>query len=254
MRVEDIDPPREAPGARDEILRCLEALHLHWDRDVTLQSRRLRCYRDAAAALLTRGLAFRCSCTRRDIRSHGDEDGRYPGTCRERRVHADATGVRVRVEPGIWRFRDALQGLLESDLSATCGDYLIYRRDGLPAYHLAVVVDDAAQGVTTIVRGSDLLDVTPIHLHLQDRLGYPTPTYVHIPVLTDADGQKLSKQSGAAPIDRFRPAEAAATALKCLGVAPPRELAGEEPAVLWRWALDNWQIERLTHQRAFALI
>lgn len=253
MRIEDIDPPREVRGATDAILRCLDSLELHWDRKVLLQSRRVPHYRDAAADLLASGRAFRCSCSRRDLRASGGSTGRYPGTCRERRVHSGRTGIRVRVEPGSWGFRDGLHGTHESDLSASCGDYLIYRRDALPAYHLAVVVDDAAQGVTTVVRGSDLLDSTPIHLHLQRQLGLGTPHYFHAPVLTHPDGQKLSKQSGAAPVDDSAPSVAAVSALRLLGVEPPAELIGAAPGLLWRWAIENWRIERLAKQRTFAL-
>lgn len=253
VRIEDIDPQREVPGATDAILRCLEALELHWDREVVLQSRHVPRYRNAASDLLARGIAFYCSCTRRELQSSGAPKGRYPGTCRRRRVHGKATGVRVRVEPGTWGFCDGLHGLVESPLSAACGDYLIYRRDGLPAYHLAVVVDDAAQGVTTVVRGGDLLDLTPVHLHLQRQLGYPEPAYFHVPLLTRPDGHKLSKQSGAVPIDDSEPARAAAAALQLLGSDPPPELRGAAPGILWHWALDHWRIECLAKQRTFAL-
>jgi glutamyl-Q tRNA(Asp) synthetase len=253
LRIEDIDPPREVPGARDAILRSLEALELHWDRSVLLQSTRTARYRDVAHALLRRGLAFRCSCTRRQIRARGGAGGRYPGTCRERSKHRGATGVRVRVEPGACSVDDLLQGVVCSDVCALHGDYLIYRRDGLPAYHLAVVVDDAEAGVTCVVRGSDLLQSTPVHAHLQRLLGYATPAYYHVPVLTHADGQKLSKQSGAAPIDTSRPGDLAARVLELLGLHPPAELQGAQAGEYWRWASAHWRIQNLRGCREFAL-
>lgn len=253
LRIEDIDPPREVPGARDAILRSLEALQLYWDRSVLLQSTRTAHYRDVAHTLLRRGLAFRCSCTRREIRAHSGAGSRYPGTCRERSAHRGATGVRVRVEPGIWGIDDVLQGVIYSDVWALHGDYLIYRRDGLPAYHLAVVVDDAESGVNCIVRGSDLLQSTPVHIHLQRLLGYDTPGYYHAPVLTHADGQKLSKQSGAAPIDTSRPGDLAARVLELLGMCAPAELRGAPAGDYWRWATAHWRIQNLRERREFAL-
>jgi glutamyl-Q tRNA(Asp) synthetase len=142
-------------------------------------------------------------------------------------------------------FGDRLQGRFEWDIQSRDGDFVIYRRDDLPAYHLAVVVDDAAQGITDIVRGADLLASTPLHIHLQRRLALPTPAYWHIPLIRDEAGEKLSKGTGAAAVERLSPTAAASQALECLGLTLPAELAGAPPELLWQWALQSWDIERL---------
>jgi glutamyl-Q tRNA(Asp) synthetase len=246
VRVEDIDPPREAPGAADRILRCLEAFDLGWDRTVLYQSTRGAAYRDAAASLLQSGRSFLCSCTRRELRGLGKGHGtRYPGTCRARTRHDRSTAIRMRVEPGLHAFVDALQGMQTLDLSGSTGDYVIMRRDGLPAYHLAAVVDDAAQGVTHVVRGVDLLPATFAHRHLQTALGLPAPSYFHLPVIVNALGQKLSKQTKALPVDELDPRAVAPRVLEHLRAALPRELVGAAPRTLWEWAAASWTIETL---------
>jgi len=250
VRIEDIDPPREMPGAADEILRTLEAYELLWDGPIVFQSRRLAAYEAARSKLLIGGRAFHCSCTRSELR--GDDDGTagpYPGTCRARTRHERATAVRVRVEPGTERFVDGVQGPIEGKLAATTGDYVIWRRDGLPAYHLAVVVDDADQGVTTVVRGVDLLDSTAVHLHLQRALGLPAPAYFHVPVVVNADGRKLSKQTGAAPVGAAERHRVAAAVLELLGARIPKELRGAPPRELWAWGVANWRIDALRGRR-----
>jgi len=250
LRIEDIDPPREVPGAAAEILRTLEAFELEWDRPVLYQSQRLAAYEAVAQRLVADGRAFRCRCSRSEIRAANDgESGRYPGTCRDRHFPPGDAAVRVRVDSGRIVFNDGLQGAIETDLAASLGDYVIARRDSLPAYHLAVVLDDAEQGVTTIVRGVDLLDSTAAHVHLQHLLGLTRPQYYHLPVVVNEQGQKLSKQTGAAAVDARDRAAAAATVLELLGLAVPKELAGEHPAVLWRWAIEHWSIASLDGRR-----
>jgi glutamyl-Q tRNA(Asp) synthetase len=255
VRIEDIDPPREAPGAADEILRTLEAHELLWDGPAIFQSARRAAYDDACARLLASELAFRCSCTRSELRADGDGPaGPYPGTCRQRAAHTPATAIRVRVaDRSVVRFVDGLQGPIETELDKVTGDYVIWRRDGLPAYHLAVVIDDADERVTTVVRGVDLLDSTAVHLHLQATLGLPSPAYVHLPLVVNAEGQKLSKQTGAAPIGQANPSATAATVLELLGARIPTELRGAPPRELWAWAIANWRIEGLRGRRALAL-
>lgn len=252
VRIEDVDPPREVPGAADEILRTLEAFGLEWDRPVLHQSSRLDEYRAAADGLLATGRAFRCRCSRSDIRAANEgEAGRYGGTCRDAHVPPGDAAVRVRVDPELVRVVDGLQGQADVDLAATLGDYVIVRRDGLPAYHLAVVLDDAEQGVTTVVRGVDLLDSTAAHVHLQGVLGLSTPSYYHLPVIVNEQGQKLSKQTGAMAVDA-RGGGAAALALRLLGLTVPPELTAERPRVLWRWAVERWRIDALRGRRAIA--
>jgi glutamyl-Q tRNA(Asp) synthetase len=252
VRIEDIDPPREVPGAADSILRTLAALELEWDGPVLYQSSRHAAYRSAADRLLADGYAFRCRCSRSEIRAGNEgSSARYPGTCRERRWPPGEAAIRARVEPGLVTFTDGLQGEVTTDLAATSGDYVIVRRDGLPAYHLAVVLDDAAQGVTTIVRGVDLLDSTAAHVHLRGLLGLPPPRYYHLPVVVNDERQKLSKQTGAVPIVAHEPG-LAARALTLLGLAVPRELAAERPRELWQWALARWSIDSLRGLRELA--
>jgi glutamyl-Q tRNA(Asp) synthetase len=252
VRIEDIDPPREVPGAADEILRTLEAFELEWDRPVLYQSSRLAAYQAAADRLLAEGKAFRCRCSRSEIRSANEgESGRYPGTCRHGHVAAGDAAVRVRVAPGRVGFDDGIQGAIETDLAATLGDYVVVRRDGLPAYHLAVVLDDAEQGVTSVVRGVDLLDSTAAHLHLQRVLGVATPRYYHVPVVVNEAKQKLSKQTGAAAIDA-RDRAVAGRALELLGLRVPRKLGDERPRALWQWALERWSIGSLHGRRQLA--
>ena len=250
VRIEDVDPPREPPGAAADILRTLEAFGLHWDREVLFQSTRLDAYRAAVGDLLAREAAFLCSCSRKDIEDKSGGARRYPGTCRLRRRHSGATAVRVRVEPKRVRFRDGLQGPIEASVAATEGDYLIFRRDGLPAYHLAVVLDDAFQGVDTVVRGADLLATTAVHLDLQERLGIGPPRYFHVPIVVDGSGRKLSKQTGAAPVGTRYSAAIAAQVLGILGLDPPRALAGAGAAELWSFAIEHWRIAELIERRS----
>jgi glutamyl-Q tRNA(Asp) synthetase len=248
LRIEDTDPLRTSAGAADEMLRTLDALALHWDGSVLYQSARFAVYEELAQNLLAGGRAFRCSCTRASLRrpeNKGPLGYRYPGTCRRGAVHGRPAGIRVQVEPGVERFVDRLQGECVSNLAASSGDYLIMRSDALPAYHLAVVADDAEQGVTDVVRGCDLLEATAVHRHLQRTLDLPVPRYAHLPVVTNRTGQKLSKQTGAAPADRSNPAGLALLVLRQLGVDVAPDLEGAPPANLWRWAAEHWTIESL---------
>jgi glutamyl-Q tRNA(Asp) synthetase len=244
VRIEDIDPPREVPGSAESILRALDTLGLRWDRDVHYQSSRLEAHLAAAQTLLDRNAAYHCCCSRQQIQARTGTM-RYPGTCRELGVPADDASLRLRVDRRPVAFRDRLRGPIECDIESTTGDFVIVRRDGLPAYHLAVVLDDAALGVTDIVRGADLLDSTPLHVHLQQRLGLLTPQYWHIPVVADAAGQKLSKSRGATAVDLRRPGRTVTRALELLGLNPPRELVDAPPEVLWEWARARWRIESL---------
>jgi glutamyl-Q tRNA(Asp) synthetase len=250
VRIEDIDPPREIPGATAAILSTLEALDLAWDRDVRYQSTCLDNYRDTAADLVLRRLAYYCNCSRRQIRGLTGNT-QYPGTCRDKDLPPGDAALRLRLNVSEIAFRDHLLGRITRNIEAEDGDFVIVRRDGLPAYHLAVVVDDAAQGVTDVVRGADLLNSTPLHICLQQQLGLPTPRYWHIPVVTNAKGEKLSKQQGAPGIDPSRPQAAAARALELLGLTLPQELAGAPPRELWDWALANFQIASLARLPGF---
>jgi len=250
VRIEDIDPPREVAGAADDILRTLEAFELAWDGPVVYQSARREIYEAASQRLLADGRAFLCSCTRSELRGESESVTPYPGTCRGKTRHERATAVRVRVDGATQPFVDGLQGKIVTSLAATSGDYVIWRRDGLPAYHLAVVLDDAAEGVTTVVRGVDLLASTVAHRHLQATLGVSTPEYLHVPVIVGTDGQKLSKQTGALPVSVAEPSLVACRTLAALGAPVPPELRGAPPRELWAWAVASWRIDGLRGERA----
>jgi glutamyl-Q tRNA(Asp) synthetase len=241
VRIEDVDTTRTVPGAEAAILRALEAFGMQWDGEVIRQSERGGLHREALEKLRAEGLVYRCRCSRREIEDTalaGVEGPVYPGTCRTLRLGADVAGAdRVRVPDRTIAFDDRVMGRIEQDLAADIGDFVLRRRDGLFAYQLAVVVDDADQGVTDVVRGADLLLSTPRQVFLQERLGYATPRYLHIPAATNAEGQKLSKQTRAAPIDAGNPTVALRQALGFLGQAPPdgdrAETVLAEAAAAW---------------------
>ena len=247
LRMEDLDPPREVPGAADDILRTLEAFGFEWDGEVAYQSRRHGLYRAALERLAAAGHAYACCCTRKEIAAHARRglDGYvYPGTCR--RGCPDGRlgrAWRLAVAGGERVVDDRLQGAYRQDLARDIGDFVLLRADGFWAYQLAVVVDDADQGVTDIVRGADLLVSTPRQLAVYDALGLPAPGYCHLPVLTNAAGEKLSKQTLAPAISTRDAARQLGATLELLGHAPP---AGcESLDELWRWAVANWSLRRV---------
>lgn len=224
LRIEDVDTPRTVPGAADQIQRALESMGLTWDGEVAWQSRRTERYAAALERLANLGLVYRCRCSRRELADSalaGVEGAVYPGTCRVLALPVSADGAdRIRTDATEIAFVDRVQGRMAQRLEADVGDFVLRRRDGLLAYQLAVVVDDAEQGITDIVRGADLLLSTPRQIHLQRLLGYPTPRYLHVPVAT-RHGQKLSKQNRAPPVDPQRPLPALRDALDFLGQAIP---------------------------------
>jgi glutamyl-Q tRNA(Asp) synthetase len=204
LRIDDLDTPRVIPGVADDMLRTLEHLGFRWDGEVVWQSRRTEAYREALDRLVRRGDAYSCGCSRAEIARiasaphAGDGSVIYPGLCREGLPAGKAPrAIRVRVPDEVISFRDAIVGEYRQDLAAECGDFVVQRADGPFAYHLAVVVDDAEAGVTQVVRGADLLDSTPRQIWLQRLLGFPTPAYAHLPLVTNPDGSKLSKRDNA---------------------------------------------------------
>ena len=234
VRMEDLDTPRVVPGAADDILRTLERFELTWDEKIVYQSQRLEYYDSAFEDLLGRKEIYACTCSRADLLraasapTAGDERDAgaaiYPGTCRSGLPPGRAArAFRFRVPPGIFTFKDLLFGPISENLEKSVGDFVVKRADGPYAYQLAVVVDDAAQGVTEVVRGADLLDSTARQIALQRALSLPTPAYAHLPLVLGANGKKLGKRDGALPIgtlDDARLRTAFAFALSALGQGP----------------------------------
>ena len=252
VRIEDVDEPRTQPGATGSILATLEHCGLEWDGAVEVQSRRKAFYKDALDRLRAAGHAYPCGCTRKEIADSAlalDGARIYPGTCR----HGLASGRterawRVRTDGATIEVEDRLQGRIAQSLEREVGDFVLFRADGYFAYQLAVVVDDAAQGITDIVRGADLLDSTARQIHLQRLLGLPTPTYLHLPVAVNPAGEKLSKQTEA----QAAGPEAIAAALAFLGHAPPAELRAAPAKELVAWGIAHWDSARLPKARAIA--
>lgn len=245
VRIENLDPPREIPGATEEILRALEALGMEWDGEVIYQSQRNEAYQIALATLSQQGLIYPCTCSRKEIADSsiiGIDGPIYPGTCRDGLpAGKQSAALRVQTSSDPIEFNDALRGLIRQRLKDDTGDFVLRRADGIYAYQLAVVVDDAEQGVTHVVRGADLLDSTPRQIYLQQLLGYPTPAYMHLPVALNARGEKLSKQTQAAAIDAADPLPQLLAVVRFLGQEPPAELAEGDVASFWEWAVANWQ-------------
>ncbi|HEX4986710.1 MAG TPA: tRNA glutamyl-Q(34) synthetase GluQRS [Burkholderiales bacterium] len=248
LRIDDLDPPRNAPGAADAILRCLDAFGLHWDGAVVFQSTRTQAYAEALAGLRSRGLVYACACTRKevgDVAVAGGDGPVYPGTCRAGLPPGRAARAwRVRTARAAIDFDDLLQGRVTQDVEREVGDFVLYRADHVHAYHLACVLDDDAQGVTHVVRGADLLASTPRQIYLQRVLGLPSPRYLHLPVALNARGEKLSKQTLARAVQPAQAPAALAAVLDFLGHAPPRDARGSLES-LWAWARANWRRERL---------
>jgi glutamyl-Q tRNA(Asp) synthetase len=249
VRMEDLDPPREVPGAADDILRTLEALGLHWDGAVMYQSRRHGVYEAALKMLERLDAIYPCACSRREIADssvNGVDGPVYPGTCRAGLPAGRAPRAwRVRVNGRAIEFVDAVQGRMLRDLAADFGDFVVRRADGYFAYQLAVVVDDAEQGITEIVRGADLIESTPRQMHLQDLLGLPTPNYLHLPVALSMQREKLSKQTFAAPADIAHPVPMLYQVLRFLGQDTPPALADSDLDDFWRWAIAHWRVDRV---------
>jgi glutamyl-Q tRNA(Asp) synthetase len=249
LRIENLDPLRETAGSSKEILSTLEALEMEWDGEVVYQNRRNKAYRDALGILEKRNLIYPCVCSRKEIVDSsiiGIEGPVYPGTCRDGPLHeAKRSSWRIRADNNPIEFRDALRGQVRQRLQTDIGDFVLRRADGIFAYQLAVVVDDAWQGITHVVRGEDLLNSTPRQIYLQRLLGYQTPTYMHLPVVVDAQGEKLSKQTRAAPVGSSDRVSQLITAMRFLGQTPPAELMESNLASFWKWAMENWKPETI---------
>ena len=245
MRIEDLDPPREVRGAADDILRTLDAFGLHWDGPVRFQSRCTQLYMAALQRLVENGMAYPCACTRRQIAAgaHMGIDGPvYPGLCRNGLPPGrSARAWRLRVPPGAVVLHDECCGEIAQDVEREVGDFVLRRADGWFAYQLAVVVDDADQAITRVLRGADLIDSSQRQMLLQRLLDLPTPAYLHVPAAVDARGDKLSKQTRARPLERSKASNALFAALGFLHQAPPAELAQAPTKLILEWAQRHWR-------------
>jgi len=260
LRIEDLDAPRVVPGAAEEIMRTLEVLGLEWDREVVWQSRRVSAYEAALARLQERGLLYACGCSRQEILASaphpGEEGPVYPGTCRSglaagRRPRA----MRIQVPDELVCFADGIYGPVQQCLASAVGDFVLRRADGLFAYQLAVVIDDAESGVNQVVRGADLLISTPRQIYLHTCLGYPIPQYVHLPLVVDPDGEKLSKRHGAVAVGSLRDrSELLWQAMQFLGQDAPVELRYAPCREILDWGVTNFALERVSMQQSAAAL
>lgn len=243
--MDDLDTPRNRPGAVQAILDCLEAYGLHWNGEVYYQSRHLADY--AAAIERLQPHLYGCVCSRKQLAEYPQL---YPGFCRERawswptveQQHA----LRIKCPAALIAFTDGIQGEIVQNMALQHGDFIIKRKDGIIAYQLAVVVDDHNQQINRIVRGYDLLDSTPKQIFLQRLLGYPQPTYQHVPVIIDQQGHKLSKQTGAQAVDLHQTAATLYLLLCLLNQQPPASLRSAQVVDILQWGIEHWQAQRLS--------
>ncbi len=250
VRMEDLDPPREQPGAATAILHCLEGHGLNWDGEVIYQSQRHQAYQDCLESLVSRHWAYPCGCSRQDLSNMG---GIYNGHCRNHPVNlAQPYSLRLKLY-GIEgyssadeiHFHDLIQGLQAQNLRTHAGDQIVKRRDGFYAYQLAVVVDDIAQGITHVIRGADLLEVTGRQLFFFELLGAPLPAFGHVPLAVQENGQKLSKQNHARAIDAQAASRNLWRGLEFLGQNPPADLADASTNEILDWGLHYWHRDKI---------
>jgi glutamyl-Q tRNA(Asp) synthetase len=261
LRIEDLDTPRVVPGAADAILRTLEHFGFEWDGPIVWQSQRTPLYASAVDALVARNLLYPCSCSRKDLAAvsrvsdvDANDEPYYPGSCRNGpRRNGVPLALRLRTPERELRFADGLQGECTYHVGREVGDFVVRRRDGLHAYQLAVVVDDAEQGVTEVVRGCDLLSSTPRQMLLQEALGLSHPRHLHLPLLVEADGQKLAKSRRSVPVAAAEASTQLHAALKWLGQQPPPELARSQPTEVMKWAIGTWDVAPLLGRREVRL-
>lgn len=260
VRIEDLDPPREVPGSADQILHTLEAFGLDWDEAVVYQSHRREAYEAAARQLQSSGLAYECTCSRTEIAAAAGncdpalEELHYPGWCRQRPLVAGRTrALRFVASNERVSFVDGIQGEISGSVGTECGDFVIRRRDGQFAYQLAVTVDDAAQGITHIVRGADLLTSTLRQILLQRALGVQTPAYAHLPLAVDKSSRKLSKSTGAVALSERNQSAQLWHSLEFLRQEPPIGLRPAPLREILDWGIHHWNPEALPGQRSLPI-
>ena len=262
LRIEDLDKPREMVGAADDILRSLEAFGFEWDAPIIVQSHRSEIYEAYLHHLNRKGFIYACTCSRKEIAdssvASGIDGAIYPKTCEHNRLNGQSHASASRINACSWRinvnnaqkiaFVDAIQGAVSQNLQTDVGDFILKRKDGFFAYQLAVVVDDALQNITHIVRGADLLDSTPRQIYLQYLFDFATPNYAHVPVAVNTAGEKLSKQTLSKPIDTSLASHLIVEALNFLGQMPPLALKNASVAECWRWAIAHWNGANVSRQ------
>ncbi len=258
LRIEDIDTPRQMPGADQSIIDTLASHGFVWDGDIVYQSQRYELYHEALQKLQGLGLLYGCQCSRKRIAEHpqvhiGIDGAVYPNICNERGLSLNQHAVRIRVDREKYNknivFNDLIQKQVEQNVAHQVGDFVLRRADGVVTYQLAVVVDDQVQGITQIVRGCDLLDSTPRQIFLQYCLGYRQPDYCHIPIIVNAAGEKLSKQTLAPALQSQHAVSNLYQALQLLGQQPPAALLHESLDSFWKWAFQHWDIVRIPAQQ-----
>ena len=240
LRMEDLDPPREMPGAQAAILDALERYGFEWDGELVRQSDRHEAYAQVLDRLFSQGLAYACTCSRKQLEGY---KGIYPGFCRNAGNSIENAAIRLRVPELQYAFKDRVQGEFRQHLGREVSDFVIRRRDGLYAYQLAVVLDDAWQGVTDIVRGADLLDSTPRQLYMQELLGLSQPRYLHVPLIVQPDGHKLGKSYRSPPLTADQATPLLLRALRTLGQKTDAGLEHASPREILNWGIQHWNAD-----------
>ena len=250
VRIEDLDPPREVAGAAADILTTLDAFGLHWDGDVIYQSQREDAYRDAIAQLSQQGLTYFCNCTRKQIQAHGSF---YQGQCKHKQLTGHNAALRLTTTTPVNHFIDELHGKIEIDHALAAEDFIIHRKDGLFAYNLAVVVDDIYQGITQVVRGADLIEPTGRQLYLFSQFTQPAPSYLHLPLVSNANGSKLSKQNHAPGLDSSKAKTLLIEAFRFLALPVFSALQDLSIPQLLQWGTEHWSVKNLPRQKSIVL-
>ncbi len=250
LRIEDVDTPRNVEGATDAILFALDAFGFEWDDKVEYQSRQFDRYQQVLQSLFEKNICYACECSRKTLREADAKNGSlgliYPGFCRQKNLPRENHSIRVNSkDSSVIQYIDQVYGAVKFDISTQLGDFVLRRADGIYAYHLAVVVDDERQGINQIVRGADLLEATCLHLYLQRLLGYRKQTYLHVPLVRNSLGHKLSKQTGAEAVNCIDKNSLLIKAMVTLGQTIDKEMQRTSTVEILEFAVQNWQPENI---------
>ncbi len=250
LRIEDLDTPRVVKGSADNIIHTLEAFGFEWDGEVIFQSQRFELYDEYLQHLISQGVVYGCNCSRKKLLKEEHQIGPlgsiYPGYCRHKKLALNSFKLRLNIETADnIAFTDQLFGPIKLDLQKDSGDFILKRLDGIYAYHLAVIIDDFLQQVTDIVRGADLLESSCLHIHLNQLLGFSNADYLHIPLIKNDVGDKLSKQTGAKSLSIKKASTELLNSLIFLGQDAPAELADYKPADILAYAITHWDVSKI---------